>query len=231
MPIAETRPFLGLVIVSLLAGAGQALAVILAVLPLILPDADAVRFLSHASIAAIVLQTLALILSFVLRQPRCPWVVGWRIIVLALSVGLAWSTGWGPGSSTLIGGLLVVSFVPAAGIGFLTSLVMGLTFAVACFGIGHPLMIPVLVPAALIGTWILTFVRALIWWAMGVSGHPRDIAVVALVGGAFAPTVMLLGGWLGHDTALLTAGFITQFIGFTAARWVARAVNTGGARA
>jgi hypothetical protein len=218
---------LGSVIVSLLIGAGQALAVILAVLPLVMPDANVPRFLFHSSIPAIVIQVFGIVLSLILGHPRCPWQLGWRIATLVLSVGLLWTMGWGEGASVLLAIALTLAFVFSSGSGVLSTFAVGISFTASCAAVAHPLLIQTLIPSALIAIWLLTAVRGVLWLMIGIDGHVRDIAVVALVGGTFAPTVMFLGGWLGHDNALLTAGLITQIIGFTAARWVARSLTAG----
>ena len=224
--MTHPRTPLAPVILSLLVGAGQALAVILALLPVLVPDADVVRFLFHAFIAALTLQIIGMGLSAAFRTGRCPWVLAWRLIVLALSFGAFWSYGWGPGTEAILGFALAIAFVLSAGKGMISEAIIGLTFAVAAFGVGHPLLLVDLVPVALILTWVIALIRLLLWWGVGLSGHPKDMAIVALVTGLFAPTVMLLGGYLGHDTAFLTSAFVTQFIGFVAARWVSRAVTT-----
>ena len=223
--MTKIRTPLAPAILSLLIGSAQALAAILALLPVLVPDADVTRFLFHAFVPSIILQIIGLGISALLGLGRCPWVLSWRVIVLLLSIGGFWSYGWGPGTSVWLGSALGFSFVISAFRGVISEFVLGLTFAVACFGIGHPLLLVDLVPFALLSTWVLAIIRLLLWWRLGVHGHPKDIAVVSLVTGLFAPTVMLLGGYLGHDTALLSSAFFTQIIGFVAARWVARAVT------
>lgn len=213
------------VILSLLIGAGQALAVLLALLPILVPDADVPRFLFKAAIASLVAQVLGLGLGVLFGTGRCTWLWVTRWLMVILTAALLWTYGWGPDSSTFLAVGLGIVFLLSACTRTITDLVLGLTFSVACFGVGHPLMLVDLVPAALGATWVLFIIRIILWLSVGLTGHTKDMSIVALVAGLFAPTVMLLGGWLGHDTALLTSAFITQFIGFSAARWVSRSIT------
>ena len=225
--MSNARTPLAPVILSLLIGGGQALAAILALLPLLVSDADIPRFLVRAMIPALVLQVLGLGLGALLGLGRCPWVRVLRLTVLGLSVAVFWCYGWGPGVPLWLAAALVLAFILSACSGALAETVLGVTFATTCFGIGHPLMLVDLVPVALALTWALALIRLVLWLALGLTGHTKDIAIVAFVLGTLAPTIMLLGGWLGHDTALISSAFITQFMGFVAARWVARAASSG----
>ena len=219
---------------KLFTGTGLAFAAVLGVLPLINADADVQPFLFHASILALVLQGLGLLVGLALGGRG---VCGWRVMRvgrwggLALTVGLFWSQGWGAGTVPLLSAGLVLAFLLSAWSGALSELALGVTVAVVAFGIGHPLILPSLVALALGLNTLINVVRGGVWLLLNIEGSPKDIAIVAAVGGFFAPTVMLLGGTLGHDSALLSSAVITQFLGYLAARWVSRTLSAqAGAR-
>lgn len=214
------RPWTRTLITSALIGVGQSVAAILALLPFVLDDAAVPRFIAHVAVAGLVFQVLGCLAAVAVKAPACApgWIV--RGLGVALTAALIWLAGWHESFSLPLGLALLAVHVVTSRWGFVYETVVGLTLVAAASGIAHPLLVHLLVPLALILALAVTLGRVALWSLPAFGAPRRDLATLSVVAGLFAPVVMMVGGWLGHDNALLFSAVLTQFVGLATARRV-----------
>ena len=216
----QSRPWTRTIITSSLIGVGQSAAALLALLPFVMDDAGVPRFISHAAMAALSFQAVGMIAAFAVKAPAPFSVWGARTFSLALTAGLIWLAGWQAEFSLVLGFGLLAAHFGASRFGILAETVVAVSLITAAAGIAHPLLIYTLVPLTLGSAVAMTLIRLGLWSSPGFGPPRQDLAILSVVTGLFAPAIMLLGGWLGHDNALLSSAVVTQFVGLVTARWV-----------
>ncbi len=212
---------------SALIGLGQSVAAVLALLPILLPDAAVPRFVSHGAVVAFVLQAIGALAALAGRAPADTAAWAARSVSMALTLVLIWAAGDQESFPLFLGVMLLAAHVAAGRWGFLLETSVALSLVTAISGVAHPLMVPVLAPICLALAVGGTVIRVVRWSLPAFGATRRDLATLSVVTSLFAPVVMLAGGWRGHDNALLFSAALTQFVGLTVGRRVSHDLIAG----